>query len=149
MLLRLSRADDLLGVLGVRRAEHHALHLRIAQRVVQVLRERDSLRLRELHRVWRRIGDTDYTQPGARLCERDNDAAPPAEADDSDVERSRGHGGYFARLALVSASSKRSEARAERKRSTPGTRHQRAARRMPPSPGRGSAPGSRWAGSPA
>src|SRR5437868_2241952 len=90
MLAGARRLDDLLGVLRVRRAEHYALHLRVAQHRVQRFRQRHLLSGSKFGSGRRRIGDAHDAQFAARLRERHDDAAPPAEADDGDVEHQSG-----------------------------------------------------------
>src|SRR5690348_410013 len=89
MLAGAGGAHDLLGVLRVRCAEHDALHVIVLERIVEGP-ERQLLLARELRRRRQRIGDAHNAQLRAALDQRDDDAAPPAETDNGDVQHQSG-----------------------------------------------------------
>src|SRR2546427_2936518 len=86
VLLRARGAHDLLGMQRVRRAEHHALDLRVFQRVFELRGERKLFFLRKGAGGGIRIHGPDHPQLRAALDERDDGLAPPAEPADGDAE---------------------------------------------------------------
>src|SRR5438105_8758193 len=97
MLAGIRRPDDLRGMQGVRCAQHQALDACIPQHLVEGCKWY-ALLGREACRGWIGIDDLHRAQLRARLDERDDDAAPPAQATDSDVEHQSGVA--FASLAI-------------------------------------------------
>ena len=86
VLARLRGGDDLVGVLRVRRAQHHALHLRVRQHLLEARREGQLALARE---GFRPAGSRPRrARRAACRCSRQvhDDAAPPTEADDGDVQ---------------------------------------------------------------
>lgn len=79
--------DDLVGVLSVRRAQHHGLDRRIFQHGVEVGDDVHAMLLGEIgdgSRVdFNNRVDGDFL---AGLEQRDNDLAPPAHTDDCDIQ---------------------------------------------------------------
>src|SRR6267143_5398377 len=86
VLLRVRRPHDLIGMQGVRRAEHNALDLRVFQRVFELLGENNLFLICKGAGggIW--IYGPDNPQLRAALEQRDDDLAPPAEPAYGDAE---------------------------------------------------------------